>query len=325
MSSTSLRIAGAGFALALSLGMAVGVTPASAQDGSAPDTSAQVAQTQERLSTGLRVNRSAVECAAVKTRMEKRRKALPNQTQELAQANQAQQQVLKLLDDGRPDEAQAKADEQAAADEQATTDAEAKAAESDQMVQALSLKKQVSQTEQDMLGAQAKLDAQAKADAEAKAKESASARDDVKVTRDCTPEAQANKKVSIKPFNDCYVKNDDGTVVSYFGYDLGSPSTATLAAGSGYNFFQNINANSGQLSSFSQGTHALAFSVTWNSADPEPVWVLNGIAVKAASSGRICKETPAVPEFPIAIVGPVVALAAFGGWYILRRRNVAAV
>lgn len=130
-------------------------------------------------------------------------------------------------------------------------------------------------------------------------------------------------KVKIKPFNDCYVKHDDGSVTSYFGYELESPAQATLQAGTSANSVSGANANSGQPSSFTSGKHNLVFSVTWRTTSPEPVWSLNGEKAKATSSGSVCREIPAVPEFPIALVGPLVAVAAFGSWFIVRRRQVA--
>lgn len=133
------------------------------------------------------------------------------------------------------------------------------------------------------------------------------------------------EKVQIKPFNECYLKRDDGTVTSYFGYDLAGEN-ASLPAGSAYNYFDATSShNMGQPSSFQTGLHHLVFSVTWNSAAAKPLWTLNGSTVSATDAGKACREEPAVPEFPFAVVGPLVVVAAFGGWFILRRRRDGAV
>jgi len=140
-------------------------------------------------------------------------------------------------------------------------------------------------------------------------------------------EPKRDQKVDIKGWNECYIKRGEGAVTSYFSYDLGSPAQADLAAGSAYNFFSgsNLQANAGQPDTFYQGNHSLAFAVTWNSNQGEPTWFINGQSVTAKSSGKNCKEEPAVPEFPFAIVGPIVAVLAVGGWFVIRRRSQPAV
>ena len=140
-------------------------------------------------------------------------------------------------------------------------------------------------------------------------------------------EPKSDQKVSIKGWNECYIKRGEGAVTSYFSYDLGSPAQADLPAGSAYNFFSgsNLQANAGQPDTFYQGQHSLAFAVTWNTNQGEPTWFINGQKVSATSSGKSCKEEPAVPEFPFALVGPIVAVLAVGGWFLIRRRSQPAV
>lgn len=162
---------------------------------------------------------------------------------------------------------------------------------------------------------------EAQAAEDAKAAEEAQSADDVKAAAEFTGKPQRNEKVEIKPFNECYVKNDDGTVVSYFGYELGKPGKATLPAGSDLNFVTGASANSGQPSTFTHDAHHFVFSVTWKSSKEAPVWYLNGYGAGATDSNTVCKEVPAVPEFPVAVAGPVIALGAVGGWFALRRRR----
>jgi len=138
-------------------------------------------------------------------------------------------------------------------------------------------------------------------------------------------EPKSTEKVQVKAFNECYIKRDNGTVTSYYGYDLASEDVS-LPAGSAYNFFANTSSNDmGQTSSFQTGLHHLVFSVTWDGAGAAPVWTLNGNSVGATDAGKVCREEPAVPEFPFAVVGPLAVVAAFGGWFILRRRREDAV
>ncbi len=140
-------------------------------------------------------------------------------------------------------------------------------------------------------------------------------------------EPKTNEKIAIKGWNECYIKRGEGAVTSYFSYDLGSPAQADLVAGSAYNFFSgsNLQANAGQPDTFYQGQHSLAFAVTWNTNQGVPTWFINGQSVSATSSGKSCKEEPAVPEFPFAVVGPIIAVLAVGGWFLIRRRSQPAV
>ena len=127
-----------------------------------------------------------------------------------------------------------------------------------------------------------------------------------------------HKNVEIEVFNDCYQDNDDGTMTSYFGYELTKPSTVHLTAGSKYNFLTEVAENSGQPSSFRKGRHPLILSITYPSSGAVPVWTLNAKQVRADASEELCKEAASVPEFPVALVAPAIVLLAFGIWF---RRN----
>lgn len=136
------------------------------------------------------------------------------------------------------------------------------------------------------------------------------------------PVNEFSPDIAITPFVECYVLSaDGGTATTYFGYTLTTPN-ASLAAGTGWNWFSAPSANVGQPSLYTTGTNHYVFNVSWPVNGPTPVWTINSATVSAdLQSNDLCALDPNAPEFPVAAAGPVLAAGLVGGWFVLSRRR----
>ena len=121
----------------------------------------------------------------------------------------------------------------------------------------------------------------------------------------------------VRPTVTCYVKLDNKTRRTYFGYE--STYSGSVAIPVGFWNWATTSGNEGQPTTFAPGSHDAVFSID-HPKNTTRTWYLDWFAVTTRKAKQ-CDDSQ-VPVVPNPIIGSAFAAAFVSGATVLRRRSM---